>query len=164
MTMPAARAHLASAALPREELLVEALVHASRVFRHSLHPALEREGLTSPMFWALHQLVVEGPLSVGGIAGACDVTSANISSAAEQLEAAGLVVRHSAAPDRRFVMLKATPRGRALHAEVSRRLARVLVQSLEGLPSSDLEAAVRVLERLAGSASHHPTSPEGGAP
>jgi len=133
----------------REELLLQALVNASRVFRHRLHPELEREGLTSPMFWALHQIVLEGPLSVGAIAGACVVTPANISSAAEQLEEAGLVVRHSSAPDRRVVMLSATPRGRSLHRNVSRRLARVLVASLEGLPAGDLESAVRVLGRLA---------------
>jgi len=156
--------HVSATVQAREELLLETLVNASRAFRHRLRPELEREGLTSPMFWALHQLVIEGPLSVGAIAGACVVTSANVSSAAEQLEEAGLVVRSSSAPDRRVVMLTATPRGRALHRSVSRRLALVLVNFLDGVPSEDLEAAVRVLERLAASPVRGPSLPEGVAP
>jgi DNA-binding MarR family transcriptional regulator len=157
------RAQLAPASQTRDELLLQTLVSAARVFRHRLSPELEREGLTSPMFWALHQLVLEGPLSVGGIAGACFVTSANVSAAAEQLEAAGLVIRHSSAPDRRVVMLTATPKGRALHSAVSRRLARVLVASLVGVPGSDLEAAVRVLGRLATVPTRTVAPPEGDA-
>jgi len=164
MTATAVRSHTMVPALPREELLLEALVNASRVFRNRLRPELEREGLSSPMFWALHQLVTDGPLSVGAIAEACVVTSANVSSAVEQLEGAGLVVRHSSAPDRRVVVLTATPHGRALHRSVSRRLARVLVESLDGLPSSDLAAAVRVLERLAGSPARPPAVAVGEGP
>ena len=158
------RVLLAHPALPREELLLEGLVQVSRIFRHRLRPELEREGLTSPMFWALHELVLEGPLSVGGIAGACVVTSANVSAAAEALEQAGLVVRHSSAPDRRVVMLTATPRGRALHRNVSRRLARTLLEAVEDLPASDLEAATRVLGRLAGGPGRSSPVPEVAAP
>lgn len=162
--MTLARARLSPATIAREELLVEALFNASRAFRHRLRPELERERLTSPMFWALHQLVIEGPLSVGEIAGACVVTSANVSSAAEGLEEAGLVVRHSSAPDRRVVRLTVTARGRALHRAIWNRLARVLVEPLEGVPSGDLEAAVRVLGRLAGTGDGPAAEPVGAAP
>lgn len=150
--MPTVHARTSALELAREELLVQGLVNASRAVRHRLRPELEREGLTSPMFWALHQLVSDGPLSVGALAGACIVTAANVSSAAEALVAAGLVVRGSAARDRRIVVLQATAKGKSLHRAVWSRLAKVLVNSLEGAPSSDLEATVRVLGRLAGAA------------
>jgi len=133
----------------REQLLMEALVSASRTFRHRLWPELEHEQLTSPMFWALNQLVLEGPMSVGRIAGACGVTSANVSSAVDRLESAGLALRSSSAPDRRVVTLTVTRKGRALHRALWSRIVRDLVASLDGVPARDLEVAARVLSRLA---------------
>ena len=147
----------------REQLLMEALVSASRTFRHRLWPELEREQLTSPMFWALNQLVLEGPMSVGRIAGACGVTSANVSSAVDRLESAGLALRSSSAPDRRVVTLTATSRGRAVHRALADRIARGLLRSLDGLPARDLEAAARVLGRLAQPSVDGPSPARGGA-
>lgn len=147
--MPRSPAHRPGSQPAPEQLLIEGLVNASRVFRHRLWPELEHEGLTSPMFWTLHQLVLDGPMNVGQIAGACVVTAANVSGAVDRLESAGLVVRRSAAPDRRVVTLTATPHGRAVHRALSQRIAHDLVRALEGLPAGDLEAAARVLGRLA---------------
>lgn len=147
--MPAGRPRGEDPDVTREELLVDGLFQATRAFRHRLRPQLEKEGLTSPMFWALNQLVADGPQTVGTLAEACVVTPANVSSAAEQLEAAGLVVRSTSDRDRRVVVLTVTARGRALHRTVWRSLATVLVDSLGGVPPGDLEATVRVLGRLA---------------
>jgi DNA-binding MarR family transcriptional regulator len=124
--------------------------------RHLLRPELERQGLTSPMFWALHQLVLDGPLSVGALAGACIVTPANVSAASDPLVAAGLVARSEAARDRRFVVLTATARGRSVHRAVWNHVGQVLLGSLEGVPSADLEATARVLGRLAGAVASPP--------
>jgi len=132
-----------------EQLLMEGLVSASRTVRHRLWPELESEGLTSPMFWTLNQLVLEGPMNVGQLAGACGVTSANVSAAVEGLEAAGLVVRRSAAPDRRVVTLTSTARGRSVHRAVWQRLAHNLLHALDGVPTRDVETTARVLARLA---------------
>jgi len=147
--MPTVRSVPAVADVPAEQLLLEGLVHASRTFRHHLWPELERERLTSPMFWALSQLVQEGPMSVGRLAGACSVTPANVSAAVEGLESAGLVVRSSPPRDRRVVTLTVTRKGRALYRTLWGRLARRLVGSLGGVPPSDMKAASRVLARLA---------------
>ncbi len=136
----------------RETLLLESLFNASRGFRHRLRPELERQGLTSPMFWALHQLVLDGPMSVGRIAGACVVTPANVSAALERLTTDGLVLRERNRVDRRVALISPTARGRAVHREVWSRLARVMLGSLEGVPSSELEVTARVLQRLAESA------------
>ncbi len=152
--MPAVLSRSAPAAsVSREERLADGLLAAARAIKHRLRPELEREGLTSPMFWALNQLAQDGPLSVGALAGACIVTPANVSATADDLEAAGLVLRGSSSRDRRVVVLSLTPRGRALHRAVARRLATILLGSLKGLPASDLDASVRVLARLSGLAS-----------
>ena len=134
-----------------EALLVEALFNATRTFRHRLRPALEGTGLTSPMFWTLHHLVLDGPRNVGQLADLCVVTPANVSALAEQLEEAGLVARSSAPNDRRVVVLRPTARGRSAHRAVWARMGQLLVGSLAELPAADLEAATRVLARLAGS-------------
>jgi DNA-binding MarR family transcriptional regulator len=132
----------------QEALLVEALFNAKRAIASRLRPELERDGLSAPMFWALHQLVSDGSMSVGQIASACVVTPAGVSAAVERLETAGLVVRHPGPRDRRVVVLTATARGRSRHQAVWNRLARVLVSSLRGLPTADLETTARVLGRL----------------
>ena len=146
MPVPGTRANLGP--VLREERLAEELFAAARAIKHRLRPELEREGLTGPMFWALNQLVLDGPLSVGALAGACVVTPANVSAVADDLEAAGLVARGSSARDRRVVVLTVTPRGRAMHRTVSRRFADVLLETTRGLPASDLDATGRVLSRL----------------
>ncbi len=131
-----------------EQLLAEALVTASRAFRHCLRPELEQERLTSPMFWTLNQLAWDGPTSAGHIAGACGVTPASISAAVDRLERAGLIARQTA-HDRRVVTLAATPKGRAVHRAIWARLARSLVRSLEDVPAHDLSVTAAVLGRLA---------------
>ncbi len=135
-----------------EGLLLESLFNASRAFRHRLRPELERQNLTSPMFWGLHQLVLDGPMSVGRIAGQCVVTPANVSAAVERLRSAGLVVRQTSREDRRVVLLRPTARGRAVHREVWSRMARVFLAALGGVPSADLATTAEVLRRLAGTA------------
>lgn len=139
---------------------METLFNATRIFRHRLRPELEREGLTAPMFWTLHQLATDGPMNVGQLAGACVVTPANVSLAVEQLEEAGLVIRHHGATDRRVSVLTATARGRAAHRAVWSRLGRLLVGSLSGVAPADLEAAARVLGRLSSAADSRPMAVE----
>ena len=132
-----------------ETILVEALFSATRAFRQRLRPELEREGISAPMFWTLHQLVVEGPMHVGEIATACVVTPANVSGSVDDLVRAGLVVRRPGLRDRRVVVVTATSRGRSLHRAVWRGLGRVLVGSLGAVPREELAATARVLGRLA---------------
>jgi MarR family transcriptional regulator, organic hydroperoxide resistance regulator len=157
MTAVRRRAQAASGA--REELLIEALFAAARSIKYRLRPELERQGLTYPMFIALNQLVLDGPLSVGALAGACIVTPANVSAAADDLERAGIVARSSSPTDRRVVLLTVTPRGHALHRALSRRLGQVLLGSMRGVPTSDLAATGRVLARLASTAGSAGPSP-----
>ena len=147
--MPSVSPRPSAALMVREELIVEALFSGARALKHHLRPALEREGLTLPMFWAINQLVAEGPMSLGAIASACAVTPANVSTAAEDLETSGLVVRRPSESDRRVVRLALTPRGRSVHRAVFGHLASLVSGSLSGVPSRDLEATARVLGRLA---------------
>lgn len=137
------------AAAAHDPSLLEALFGATLTARTVLRDELEREGLSTPMFWALHRVIGEGPLNVGQIAAACVVTSANVSSAVDDLVRAGLVARERPPQDRRVVLLRATPRGRSAHRSVWSRVASRVDASTRGLSLADLAAAARVLRRLA---------------
>ncbi len=130
-----------------EELLAS-LYGATHAVRDRLRDELERTGLSAPTFWALHHIVTEGPRNVGQVAAACVVTSANVSTAVEDLVAADLVRRARADGDRRVVLLTPTPRGRSLHRAVWERVSQRLATSLTGLAPAELDAATRVLHRL----------------
>lgn len=133
-----------------EQLVLQSIFHASRAFKMALHPELEREHLTTPMWWALHELAGDGAMSVGAIATACVVTPANISAALDDLVRSGFASRESSPKDRRVTLIRASTKGRALHRRIwSRTIAR-FAEPLRGLPNADLEATARVLSRVAG--------------
>ena len=134
--------------VPDVEALLANLYGATHAVRDHLRSELVRTGLSPPTFWALHHIVTGGPRNVGQIAAACVVTSANASTAAEDLVAADLVRRARAGGDRRVVLLTPTPRGRSVHRAVCERVSRRLATSLDGFSPADLDTATRVLRRL----------------
>lgn len=138
-----------------ERVLLEALPSATRAFKHRLVAELERDHLTIPMFWALHELAADGAMSVGELASSCSVTAANISAAVQELAVAGLLERETAPNDRRVSLVKATEKGRTLHTAVWGRVVKQLAASLEGMPTAELDAAARVLGRLGSSIETH---------
>jgi DNA-binding MarR family transcriptional regulator len=146
--MTAPRTILIPQASADELAVLQSIYQAARAFKLALHPELEREQLTTPMWWALHELALDGAMSVGSIASACVVTPANISSAVDELVHAGYAERTSSPKDRRITLITATAKGRNLQRQIwSRTLAR-FGEPLKGLPSSDLAAAARVLARV----------------
>jgi DNA-binding MarR family transcriptional regulator len=103
-------------------------------------------GVSAPKLSALSVLVFRGPLAVGELAAAEQVTAATTSRLVSDLEAAGLAQRSVDANDARVRRVSATARGVALLKEGrSRRVAR-LAKGLERLSRADR----RVLERAAG--------------
>jgi DNA-binding MarR family transcriptional regulator len=133
-----------------EQLVLQTISHTARAFKIALHPELEREHLTTPMWWALHELALDGAMSVGAIASACAVTPANISSAVDELVGAGLADRAGSPKDRRITLITATSKGRTLYRRIWTRTIAQFGAPLRGLPKADLETTARVLGRLTG--------------
>jgi len=158
--MTDARADIASGAGAEAQGVFTSIFQAARALKFALRPELERAQLTTPMFWALHELAGDGTMSVGSIATACAVTSANISAAIEDLVRASLVRRSTSAKDRRIAMLTATAKGRALDRTVWARAVERLAVSLEDVPRSDLETTARVVGRLSHSPGVAPSGEE----
>ena len=147
--MTASRATRTAAPFADPTEVFTSIWHAARAFKLALRPELEREQLTIPMFWTLHELANDGAMSVGALASACVVTPANISVAAEELVLAGLAERSTSSKDRRVALLTATTKGRALHRRIWTRAAVRFSIPLRGLPRSDVQSAARVFEHLA---------------
>src|SRR5690606_20298255 len=100
---------------------------------------------------ALSVVVFAGPLSLGALAAAEQVTPPTMSRLVDGLVAAGLVTRRPAQDDRRAVIIEATEEGRALMLEGRRLRVERLSAQLRALPADDiaaLEAAVAILRRL----------------
>ena len=109
-------------------------------------------GLGGPALSALSVVVFGGPLSLGKLAEAEQVTPPTMTRTVQGLEARELVRREKDESDRRIVNIHATPKGvEVLQAARARRVA-ALASSLAGLGERDvrtLERAASLLERAA---------------
>jgi DNA-binding MarR family transcriptional regulator len=108
-------------------------------------------GISAPKLSALSVLVFQGPLTVGALARAEQVTPATISRLVSELEALGLAKRSTDDTDGRVRHVAATTRGVALLKEGRRRRVARLAQGLEGLPEDDrrtLQRATDLLEEV----------------
>ena len=137
---------------PRSAAVVADRLHSLSI---RLLRRLRREdaegGLTAPQLSALSVVVFAGPLSLGELARAEQVSAPTMSRLVGQLEASGLVVRAGDSADRRVTRLSATTRGERVLTEGRARRVMALARELENLPSGELEAlerAAQVLQRV----------------
>ena len=108
-------------------------------------------GVSPSRLSALSVVVFAGPLTLGALAAAEQVTPPTMSRLVDGLAAAGLVTRRPAEDDRRAVIIEATEAGRALMHEGRRLRVERLSAQLRELPLEEiaaLEAAVAILRRL----------------
>jgi DNA-binding MarR family transcriptional regulator len=109
----------------------------------------ERLGLGPARLSALSVVVFGGPLPLGDLAAAEQVSAPTMSRLAAALEREGLVRRQPDARDGRVVRIAATARGARLMQEGRRRRVAELTRLLDGLPPrrrAVLEEAVGILE------------------
>ena len=123
---------------------------AIRVLRY-LRKEDEALGISAPRLSALSVLVFRGPLSVGELAAAEQVTAATTSRLVSELEGAGLAERTVDPDDARVRRVSATPRGVQLLQEGRRRRVARLARAIEGLTSAErvtLERSAELIERM----------------
>ena len=109
--------------------------------------------LDGPRASALSVLVFAGPMALGRLAELEQVTPPAITKTVSLLEGSGLVARERSAQDRRVVLVRATPAGRALLLRGRDARVRRVAALLGDLPERDRRvlqrAAEIILERLA---------------
>ncbi|MGP8078222.1 MAG: MarR family winged helix-turn-helix transcriptional regulator [Thermoplasmata archaeon] len=128
--------------------LVDLVHEVMRSSLHQLHPTLGEERITLGQFWSLHVVSSLEAASVGTVARYLGVSAPTACTNLDQLEAAGLVLRHRSQADRRSVHLSLTPRGRRVEARVWARIGRLMSEAAGGLSPSDLATTVRVFREL----------------
>ena len=127
--------------------LHSAAIHLLR----GLRKADEETGLSAARLSALSVVVFGGPVTLGQLAEAEQVSAPTMTRLVAGMQADGLVRRSSDANDRRVVWISATTRGkRILQEGRERRIAR-LSKLLVGVDPSELsllDEAVTVLQRI----------------
>ena len=102
-------------------------------------------GLSPERLSVLSVLVYAGPRTMGDLANTEQVTRPAITRIVDALEEAGLVNREPSATDRRVVLVRATPAGRAILEDARRRRVETLAAVLEGTSADELERLSQAL-------------------
>src|SRR5205823_36189 len=120
----------------RARLVAERLHSAAIHLLRGVRKVDEATGLSSARMSALSVIVYAGPISLGELAAAEQVSPPTLSRLVTGLEKAGLTRRVESPVDRRSILIRATPKGvRVLRLGRERRID-VLAEHLKGLPRS----------------------------
>jgi DNA-binding MarR family transcriptional regulator len=142
---------MATRATPDAEHVADRLHSAAIHLLRQVRREDAATGLSAARLSALSVVVFGGPLTLGELAAAEQVSAPTISRIAAALDAEGLLRRTADAGDARAVRVRATPKGtRVLQQGRRRRVAR-LAAALRELPARDLatlDAAAEVLHRV----------------
>ncbi|MFV0306386.1 MAG: MarR family winged helix-turn-helix transcriptional regulator [Desertimonas sp.] len=127
------------------------LVELSTRFAHAFARWLDAgsdDGLTYPRLGVLEVLHCRGPQKMKDLADLLGLSARNLTTAADALEADGLVRRSANPCDRRSTLLELTPTGQAAADEsLEPRLSRIgrLFDRLSPTARADLRRSLRVL-------------------
>jgi DNA-binding MarR family transcriptional regulator len=130
--------------LPRAWQLIVKFFFAQR---EHLPPGGEALDLSAVQCHVLHLLEPEEPLPMGRLAATLGCDASNVTGLVDRLETRGLVERRPSAGDRRVKVVRLTPAGSRLRAQLLRRMTGGSC-ALSRLSPSDQRALVRILETL----------------
>lgn len=142
----------ASAERSRDDLLerLDAVVHRFGRLMSTAQAGYGRDtGLPAPQYMVLRILLSEGEMRVSDIASTLGVKNPAASGLVQSLEEDGLVERRSDESDHRVVLVRATARGKARFTQADQYRLIVLRMLTSGLPTSDVESLVRMLDHMA---------------
>ena len=115
--------------------------------REHLPPVGDAVDLSPVQCHVLHLLDPEEPLPMGRLAATLGCDASNVTGLVDRLESRGLVERRPSAGDRRVKVVRLTPAGSRLRAQLLRRIAGGSC-ALSRLSPADQRALVRILETL----------------
>ena len=110
----------------------------------------EETGLTAARLSALSVVVFGGPVTLGQLATAEQVSPPTMTRLVSAMEADGLVRRAADAQDRRVAWIAATARGKRLLQEGRDRRIALLSEALRGLSASELKTLDDAADLLTG--------------
>jgi len=107
-----------------------------------------RSGLSPARLSALSVIVFGGPVTLGRLAEAEQVSAPTMTRLVAGLEDDGLLQRQADPADKRVVWVRATARGTAILEEGRRRRIEVLAQALAGLAADELAEVDRAVAHI----------------
>jgi DNA-binding MarR family transcriptional regulator len=129
--------------------LSELLMHAARAQRRRWRELLEPWDLSPHQVRALRVVADADGTRVTALAEALRIAPRSATEVADSLEARGLVERAADPADRRAVLLRATPAGRAIRDEVAVARAADAREFFDRLAGEDRATLARLLRELA---------------
>jgi DNA-binding MarR family transcriptional regulator len=111
----------------------------------------DASGLSAARMSALSVVVFGGPLTIGQLASAEQVSAPTMTRLVVGMQRDGLVKRERDAHDARIVWIRATVKGDRILREGRRRRVAALARELADLPAADaglLERATEIIERI----------------
>ena len=139
--------------------LTEESLALIQAFKNAYRSADRRKGREShrlggsPVSQAQFELLIElkkqGPMAVGELAQTNGLSAASVSQMVDRLSEQGHVERVRSEEDRRVVKVELSQQGDAAINPILDRWRRNWSRALEDMPSEDLVAATRVLEKIA---------------
>ena len=124
--------------------LHSAAIHLLRRLRRE-DPA---SGLSPARLSALSVVVFAGPVTIGQLAGAEQVSAPTMTRLLVGMERDGLLKRERDANDGRVVWIRATPSGTRILQEGRRRRVHTLAKELEALSAADLATLARAADLI----------------
>jgi MarR family 2-MHQ and catechol resistance regulon transcriptional repressor len=125
-----------------------ALARCYSTYSKAVAAKIQEYGLTTPQFGTLEALYHLGPVSLGELADKLLVTGGNVTYVMDRLEDQGLVYRFRRPDDRRVVLAKLTPEGRALVADAFPEHAEHIEYLSRHLTGEEQETLRRLLKKL----------------
>jgi len=104
--------------------------------------------LTVPQLVCLRQLLQEGELTPGQLAGAVYLSQATVTGIIDRLEAKGLINRERSTVDRRKILVRLTDQGRQLANNMPWPLQERFSDSLTALSEAEQDQIDTILKRL----------------
>lgn len=124
------------------------LLRATNSVVQNTHRHLADDELTHSQFAVLEALHHLGPLCQGELSSKILKSNANITSVVDALEKKQLVVRDRPARDRRKVIVKLTPRGKALVERIFPRHAEAIEKEFSVLSAQEKTELGRLLRKI----------------
>lgn len=120
---------------------------ADRAFvcERAIHAVVSPVGLTVEQWWVLHHLTEVEAASMSGLVSACRASAPTMTRIIDKLVENALVYRGLDGPDRRRVLVRLAPGGRALAASLAEEVEVALGAQFEGLVPWQVGALQAVL-------------------
>lgn len=129
------------------ELIIK-LTRCADSVNHRLEMALAESGLTTSQFGVLEALHHLGPLCLSDLAKKLLKTGGNLTLVVRNLERDGLVKRQQSKEDRRFQLIRLTPKGERLIRKVFPQHLGRLVKLMSVLEPAEQEQLARLCKLL----------------